>query len=397
MAAASDRPSRISRAVARIEVSAIKRMAMLGAATPGSVSLAWGLPSFPTPEPIRRAVADALAADPDIGKYALPDGVKELREAAAAEHQARTGVAVDPDRQIIVTAGNMQGLNALFHTLLEPGDEVILTDPGFSSHYLQIRLCGGRPVPWKLNEDEDWSLDPGALERLVGPSTKAIVLVTPSNPTGRIFTEAALRRVGEIALARGVLLVLDDPYSRFTYGSEPTSFNLASLPELKDSLAYHFTFSKSYAMSGWRIAYAVLPPELKPQVLKVHDATVICAPRIAQVAALAALKAPPDHIAEFSAVLERRRALICERLDAMSHAFSYARPQGAYYVFPRLLMPHQDSLSFATHLVAECGVVVTPGSAFGPSGEHHVRMAYCVEDTAIEEAFDRLERHFPKE
>jgi len=174
---------------------------MRSARVEGAVSLAWGLPSFPTPSPIRHAVAEGLVTDPDIGKYALPDGLPALRAAAAAHHRAATGVAPDPDRHIVITAGNMQGLNSLFHVLLDPGDEIIVTDPGFASHFEQIRLCGGRPVPWRLDEAEGWRLDVDALPALIGPKTKAIVLVTPSNPTGKVFEEAALRRVASLARA----------------------------------------------------------------------------------------------------------------------------------------------------------------------------------------------------
>jgi len=390
----TERGSQIARSVADIEISVIKQMAIRSAAIEDAVSLAWGLPSFRTPPHIRKAVAAALEADPDIGKYALPAGVPELRKLAAAAHEQATGIAVDPDENIVVTAGNMQGMNALFHTLLDPGDEVIVTDPGFASHFQQIRLCGGAPVYWPLDEAVGWQPDPSALERLIGERTKAIVLVSPSNPTGSIFREATLRRVGEIARDRNVMIVVDDPYSHFTFENRDKLFNLASVPELCDNLAYLFTFSKAHAMSGWRLAYMVVPASLKPEILKVHDATLICAPRISQAAAIAALSEPAVHLAEFEATLARRRALICQRLDAVPHVFDYVKPEGAYYVFPRIVADHSDSFSFAVDLLERAGVSVTPGIGFGPSGEHHVRLAFCVEDETIDRAFDRIERHF---
>lgn len=384
----------ISRNVAAIEISAIKRMAIRGAKVEGAASLTWGLPSFRTPEPIRRAVAEQLEADPDIGKYALPDGLPALREAVAQEHRAQTGIAVDPERNVMITAGNMQGVNALLHVILDPGDEVVVTDPGFASHFQQIRLCGGVPVYWKMDESRGWALDLEALPALLGPRTKAILLVTPSNPTGKIFTEAELRRVGELAQERNLLVLLDDPYFHFTYENSARYFNLASVTALADHVAYLFTFSKTYAMSGWRLGYMIVSEELKREVLKVHDATIICTPRISQVAGLAALTGDQGHLREFEATLERRRRLICERLDAVPHIFDYAVPEGAYYVFPRILVDHEDSDDFAVRLLAEARVVVTPGSAFGPGGEHHVRMAYCVSEETIETAFDRIEARF---
>ncbi|MFM2129296.1 MAG: hypothetical protein RL477_842, partial [Pseudomonadota bacterium] len=305
-----------------------------------------------------------------------------------------TGVAVDADRNVLMTAGNIQGLNALFHAVLDPGDEIILTDPGFASHVQQVALCGGRPVFWAMDESRGWRLDLDALEGLIGPRTKAVVIVSPSNPTGNIFREDELRRVGAIARARGLLVILDDPYCHFTYDHAADYYNLASAPEMAENIAYLYTFSKAFAMSGWRMAYSILPAHLKREVLKVHDATVICAPRISQLAALAAMTEEPVHLPGFVRTLHRRRDLICARLGRVAHVFSYVRPEGAYYVFPKILAPHRDSLDFSIRLLEEAKVTVTPGAAFGPSGEHHVRMAYCVPDDTINLAFDRIEAYF---
>ena len=385
----------VSRAVSGIEISAIKDMAMRSARVEGAVSLTWGVPSFRTPPHIRHAVERALEADPEIGKYALPDGLPELRALAAADFRASTGRAADPDGNVIVTAGNMEGLNALFHVLIDPGDQIIVTDPGFASHFQQIRLCGGEPVFWTMDEAAGWALDLDALPGLMTERTKAIVLVTPSNPTGKIFREAELRRIGEIASDAGIAVLLDDPYSHFAYENCDMLFNLASVETLAETVVYLFTFSKSYAMSGWRIGYMVVPEWLKREVLKVHDATLICTPRISQVAGIEALSEPPLHLRNFEAVLSRRRDLICARLDAVPHVFDYVRPEGAYYVFPRILAEHESSLEFAISLLDVAKVTVTPGAAFGPTGEHHVRMAYCVDDETIERAFDRIEARYP--
>lgn len=385
---------KVSRCVSHITVSAIKEMAMRSAKVDGAASLTWGLPSFRTPDHIRRAVAAQLEADPDIGKYALPDGLPALRKSVADEHVASTGVTVDPDRNVMITAGNMQGLNALFHVIIDPGDEIIVTDPGFASHFQQIRLCGGEPVYWKMDESLGWRLDVDALPDLVSDRTKAIVLVSPSNPTGTIFSEHELRRVGEIAEAKDLLILIDDPYRHFTYENRDKYFNLASVPALFERTAYLFTFSKSYAMSGWRLGYMIVPEQLKREVLKVHDATIICTPRISQVAGIVGLTEQPVHLDEFGTVLSRRRSLICERLDAVPHVFQYVKPEGAYYVFPKIVTDHENSFEFAIRLLEEARVTVTPGSAFGPTGESHVRMAYCVEDDVIEKAFDRIEDYF---
>lgn len=394
MDSANSSSDRVSARSRHLAMSAIKEMSILAAKVPDVASLAWGLPSFRTPAPIRRAVSQALETDPAIGMYALPGGLPGLRESVAQVHQQRTGVPVDAEQQVMITAGNMEGLDTLFQVLIDPGDEVIVTDPGFVSHISQIEFCGGKAVFWPMQEDRGWELDIEALPRLIGSRTKAIVLVTPSNPTGRILGERTLRQVAEIAVRQGLLIVLDDPYSHFTYDNRASYFNLASVPEIAGHLAYLFTFSKAYAMSGWRVGYMVLPAALRTESVKVHDLTMICTPRISQVAAQAALDGGQEHLAEFEGILNRRRNLICERLDAMSHVFDYVRPQGAYYVFPRVLAEHRDDVQFAHGLLRDTHVSVTPGSAFGPSGAHHVRMAYCVEDDIINRAFDRMEKHF---
>ena len=377
-----------------LQISAIKEMSMLSAKVRGAASLAWGLPSFRTPAPIRAAVAQALEADPKAGMYTLPGGLPELCQAVADEHERRTGIRVDAERNITISAGNMEGLNTLFHVLIDPGDEVILTNPGFVSHISQIKFNGGEPVFWNMDEERGWEPAISDLTGLIGPRTKAIVLVNPSNPTGSILSEETLRSIATIARDNGILVVLDDPYSHFTYENRSRYFNLASVPEFRETIAYLFTFSKAYAMSGWRVGYMVIPAQLRADVVKIHDLTMICTPRISQIAARAALTSDAEHLADFERILDRRRKLICDRLDRLPHVFQYVRPQGAYYVFPRIVASHGNSVEFAHRLLSDARVTVTPGSAFGPAGERHVRMAFCVEDEVIDLAFDRMEAHF---
>lgn len=384
----------VSSYVLESDVSAIKEMSMLSAEIEGAVSLAWGLPSFRTPEYIRQGVKDLLDSDIDAGKYTLPDGLPELRSLAVNEHRIKTGIDVDADDNVMISAGNMQALNTLFHTMLDPGDEIILTDPCFASHIQQIKLFNGIPVFWPLDESNNWSLDIDRLPALITDRTQAIVIVSPSNPTGKIFSEAELRRVGEIARQHDILIIIDDPYSDYIYDNKERYFNLASVEELRGHMVYLYSFSKAYAMSGWRLSYMVMPAELKYQAMKVHDATMICAPRISQLAGIIALGQPSDHKQRFADILEKRRELICQRLLNVPHVFSYQKPEGAYYIFPKINIEHTSSREFAIGLLNEARVTVTPGSAFGPSGEHHVRMAYCVDEDTINLAFDRIEDYF---
>ena len=398
MTATTDaRPSLpVSTRVSAVSLSAIKEMAMRAARIADVASLTWGVPSFRTPAHIRAAVRDALETDPEAGKYTLPDGLPELRETVAASFAAATGVEVSAAENVIVTAGNMQGVKVLLDTILNPGDEVIVTDPCFASHIQQITLCGGVPIFWRLDERRGWAVDTASLEAAITQRTRAILIVTPSNPTGVIFSHDDLTRVAAIARQHNLLLVFDDPYSHFSFDKETDFRHVGHQGSVNAAIAYLFTFSKRHAMSGWRLGYAIVSRELKQQMLKAHDATLICAPRPSQLAGLAALQGDQTHLAEFRTILARRRELICSRLDRVPHVFSYVRPQGAYYVFPRIEAAHKDSESFAIDLLEKAKVCVTPGRAFGPAGESHVRMAFCVADAEIDKAFDRIEAYFPR-
>jgi len=356
----------VSTNVHETQVSAIKDMAMLSARIEDAASLTWG----------------------------LPDGLPELRELVVAEHKTKTGIKVDADKNVMISAGNMQALNTLFHTMLDPGDEIILTDPCFASHIQQINLFSGIPVYWPLDENNNWSLNIDLLPGLITDKTQAIVLVSPSNPTGKIFSKEELIRVGEIAKQHNILIIIDDPYSEFVYDNRDKYFNLASIEAFKEHIVYLYSFSKSYAMSGWRLSYMVMPAELKREAIKVHDATMICAPRISQLAGIVALSQPSNHKQEFETILKYRGELICQRLDNVPHVFSNQKPEGAYYVFPKIIAAHTSSKEFSIDLLNKAKVTITPGSAFGPSGEHHVRMAYCVDEDTINLAFDRIENYF---
>ena len=396
-AATSDRSRAtgfIADRAASLWLSGIKEMAMLSAKVDGVASLAWGIPSFPTPEYIRNAVIERLQHDEDIGKYALPDGLPELKLLAARKHQLETGIPVDADDNVMITAGNMQGMFSLLQVITNPGDEIILTDPCFASHIQQVSICGGKAVYWALDENRAWSLDVDALSGLVSNRTKAIIINSPSNPTGKIFTRKNLLRIGELARKYNFMILIDDPYSQFTYEHRDKYFNLASVKELADHVVYMFSFSKAYAMSGWRLGYMVLPAVVKKQLIKVHDLNMICASRVAQSAGIAALSGGELFQSEYESAFARRRELICQRLDAMSHVFAYNKPEGAYYVFPRILVEHATARDFCLEMLDKFKVALAPGSAFGPSGEGHVRMAYCVSEQTIELAFDRLEACF---
>jgi aminotransferase len=371
-------------------VSPIKEMALLADTVPGVVSLGWGLPSFATPPHIREAARQSLIDDAAIGKYPHIRGLPELREAIAVRFQQQSGVQIDPDQEILVTVGAQQALFSALMTIIDPGDEVIIPSPCFSSYIDQTILAGGLPVFVSLVEEEGWRLDVDGVASAITPRTKAIVLNFPVNPTGTMFSDADLRAVARLAPGHGIYIITDETYRFLVYdGIESPS--LLAIPELRDWLISCYSFSKEYAMTGWRVGYLRAEAGLIQEIMKIHDASVITAPRISQKAALAAITGPQDCVAYFREELDRRRVLTCARLDALSSLFEYHRPTGAYYVFPRIKGEHVDPMAFALRLLHEAKVVAVPGSAFGPSGRAHLRLCFAVSPDEIVQSFDRIQ------
>lgn len=383
----SDLESRLSRRVKQIKISATKEMPMIAAAVGGCVSLGQGIPSFKTPEHVVDAVCRALREDASAGKYSLQPGMPALRRAAAELLRAEKGLPADAEREVAITVGGMEGLLCAMLTLIGPGDEVIVPEPFYPSHVEQVLMAEGAPVFAPLRR-EDWSLDPDAVEAAITPRTKAVIISSPHNPTGAVWAKADLLRVAELAVRHNIFVICDDTYDALTYDGEP-AFSLASLPELRHLLVGVFSFSKRFALTGWRVGFVWAREPLLNQMLKIHDAAAICAPTPAQVAALASLNGPQDVFLAMRAELEKRRNLICARLDAMDR-FSHIRPKGAFYVMAKAGLPVENSRELAIRLIREAKVITIPGGAFGPGGEGHVRLSFGGAETEINEACDRL-------
>lgn len=385
-----DLEARLSRRVKQIKISATKEMPMIAATVGGCVSLGQGIPSFKTPEHVVDAVAKALREDASAGKYSLQPGMPALRRAAAELLRAEKGLPADAEREVAITVGGMEGLLCAMLTLIGPGDEVIVPEPFYPSHVEQILMAEGTPVFAPLRR-EDWSLDPAAIEAAIGPRTKAIIISSPHNPTGAVWARADLLRVAELAIRHNVFVICDDTYDALTYDDE-AAFSLASLPDLRHLLVGVFSFSKRFALTGWRVGFVWAQEPLLNQMLKIHDAAAICAPTPAQLAALAALTGPQDVFQAMRAELETRRNLICARLDGMD-CISHIRPRGAFYVMAKADLPAgavADSRELAIRLIREARVITIPGGAFGPGGEGHVRLSFGGDEAEINEACDRL-------
>ncbi|MFH1242555.1 MAG: pyridoxal phosphate-dependent aminotransferase [Pseudomonadota bacterium] len=387
----------ISRRVAQISVSAIKQMPVLASKVAGCISLGQGIPSFGTPSFILERVIEALRRDETIGKYSLQPGLPELK-AEIASHLGRTkGVRVNPETELFVSCGAMEALAGAIATVIERGDEVLIPSPNYASHIEQILFAEGTPVFVPLIEEEGWRLDIERFRNAITPKTKAILLTSPMNPTGAVFSEDELRALAQMATEQNLFVIADEAYDFLLYDDLP-HFSLASIPELKDNLVACYSFSKMYCMTGWRVGYMYASARIIDQVLKVHDAFAICAPTISQHAALAGLKATNGtdgegdrFIHHLVASLQSRRNVICDRLERLSQIFVYQRPKGAYYVFPRIVLEGLSDMELALKLLYEAKVITIPGSGFGPTGRGHLRLSFGASETEINEAFDRIE------
>jgi aminotransferase len=389
--------SRISKRVARITVSAIKQMPVLASKVPGTVSLGQGVPSFGTPPFVTEAVIRALREDERIGKYSLQPGMPELK-VEIGNHLRRTkGISIDPETEIFVSCGSMEALAGAICTIVDRGDEVLVPSPNYASHIEQILFAEGVPIFVSLLEEEGWKIDIAELKKAVTPRTKVILICNPMNPTGAALSDEEARAIADLAIERDLFVIADEAYDFLVY--HPLSHSsLTAIPELKSRLIAAFSFSKMYCMTGWRVGYMYAPSHIIDQVLKVHDAFAICAPTVSQYGALAALKATNGRdgegdrfIGKLVTALDSRRQLTCRRLDRLSAIFSYQKPQGAYYVFPRIVPAGIKSMDLALRLLYEAKVISVPGSGFGPTGEGHIRFSFGGTEEEINDAFDRIE------
>jgi aminotransferase len=352
--------------------------------------LSWAKPTSGTPDHIKSAAIQAIEQG-RTGGYSPSEGLPELREEIVAKLHRDNQIEATMS-QLLVTVGAIEGLAAAVMAAIDPGDEVILPSPTYSTHIRQVQMASGIPVLVPLLEDEGFALDTDAIERAITPKTKAILFCTPSNPTGTVFAESALRELARMALENDLMIITDEAYEYFVF-DEHEHFSVGSMPEMARNVISCFTFTKTYAMTGWRIGYLHAHEDWVPQIKKAHIPFAICAPVVSQYAALAALQGPQECVDEFRNHYHTTRDLMCQRLDELPHIFSYQKPGGSYLMFPRILVEEgKDSTAFCKRLLREAHVSTTPGVAFGPTGESHMRLSFCVPEETINTAFDRMER-----
>ncbi len=377
-----------------LELSPIKAVELRASRLPDVVSLAQGIPSFDTPEPIKQFVT-AKIAEGACAKYSLTPGLPQLRE-LIAEALGQDGMRYDPDGEIIVTCGAIEAVTATLLAFIRPGDEVIIASPTYASYIPAIRVAGGTPRFVPLDEDANFDLDPDAIAKAIGRHTRAILLCNPNNPTGTIYSAAQMARMMALAARHDLLVISDEVYKDFIYTNAPPG-NPARVLEHRDRVVRICSFSKAYGMTGWRVGFLHTARPRADMILKVHDALVTCAPVASQYAAIAALELGAPFVERFREEFRRRRARIIERLDALPAVFDYQKPNASYFAFPRVkdTVPlARDSRALAEDILQRVRVALVPGVAFGPTGEAHLRFCYARAQDDIERAFDRLDDYF---
>jgi aminotransferase len=354
--------------------------------------LSWAKPTSDTPDHIKKGAIAAIEQG-KVGGYTENAGLPELREEIVKKLKRDNHIDAEIS-QVMVTVGAIEGLTAAVLAVVDPGDEVIVPSPTYSTHVRQVVIASGKPVFVPTIEEEGFALDIQGIKDAITNRTKAILFCTPNNPTGTVWSEEQLREVARIALENDLMVITDEAYEYFTYDGHE-HFSIASIPEMKRNVISCYAFTKTYAMTGWRIGYLHADEEIIPQINKAHIPLAICAPVVSQYAALAALQGPQDCVAEFREHYLSARNLMCSRLDRLDSIFSYEKPNGSYLMFPKILLETgQDSTTFCKKLLQEGGVSTTPGIAFGPTGQGHLRMSFCVPEEEIDKAFDKMEAYF---
>jgi aspartate/methionine/tyrosine aminotransferase len=370
-----------------VEWSGIRIMFALADEIPGVVNLGIGQPDFDTPEFIRDAAKQAL--DEGYTRYPPAKGFADLRRAIAAKLKAENGIDADPDTEVYVAVGAMQVIfNTCLH-MLNPGDEVIVIDPGYD-YYSQIRLFGGVPVPVAVHESNRFKVDPADIKAAITNKTKLMIINTPSNPTGAILDEEILRAIADLAMENDIWVLADEPYEHILYDGH-RHISIGALDGMARRTISAFTLSKSYAMTGWRVGYTAAPKAIIDEMEKLMEHMVSGVTAVAQRAALAAITAPQDCVQEMVAIYDQRRHLVYEGLNAID-GISCLKPESTFYAFPNISSTGRSSWEFAKYLVKEHKVAVVPGSIFGSAGEGYVRLSFAAGMDQLKEGIARIAR-----
>jgi aminotransferase len=356
----------------------------------GGVNLAQGFPDFPAPQAIKDEAARAVQAD--VNQYAITWGAKRLRDAIVAKSERFWGLGYDPEREVTVCCGSTECMISTLLALVNPGEEVVIFEPFYENYGPDAILCGATPRFVRLREP-DWSFDPAELAAAFSDRTRVIVLNTPNNPTGKVFTAEELELIAELCRKWNVVAVTDEIYEHIVYDGT-RHVPIATLPGMRERTVTISGVSKTYSVTGWRIGYCLAPPELTNAIRKVHDFLTVGAPAPLQEAAAVAMALPEDYYRKLAVDYRERRDFLVSALRGAG--FTVFPPRGAYYVMTDISsFGFPDDVAFARHLVAEVGVAAVPGSSFysnPASGSQRLRFHFARRRETLEGAAHRLQR-----
>ncbi|MGD0965948.1 MAG: aminotransferase class I/II-fold pyridoxal phosphate-dependent enzyme [Candidatus Acidiferrales bacterium] len=379
--------SKLSLKAEQFTESVIREMTRL-ALQHGAVNLSQGFPDFPAPPEIKRAAQEAIAAD--INQYAVTWGAKPFRDAIAEKFERTQGVAVDPEREITVCCGATEAMMASLMAMINPGDEVVVFEPFYENYGPDSILSGATPKFVRLHPP-DWTFDPKELAAAFNSSTKAIILNSPNNPTGKVFTRAELECIRDLCVRWDTFSISDEIYEHMLYdGAEHIS--IASLEGMRARAITINALSKTYSVTGWRVGWAIAPPEVTSPIRKVHDFLTVGAAAPLQAAGAVALRFPQGYYETMAREYAQRRERM---LGMLSEAgFRCSRPKGAYYIMADIsAFGFPDDVSFAKHLVKDIGVAGVPGSSFyrdPADGRTQLRFTFCKTEKTMQLAAERL-------
>ncbi|MFL5468812.1 MAG: pyridoxal phosphate-dependent aminotransferase [Gemmatimonadaceae bacterium] len=353
----------------------------------GAINLAQGFPDFPMPEPMKDAACAAIHGD--VNQYAITWGSPALRVAIANKYRTWYGMEIDPEREITVCCGATEAMASVFLALVDPGDEVIVFEPYYENYGPDAILAGAKPVFVPL-EAPDWKLDPDKLRAAFSNKTRAIVVNTPHNPTGRVFTREEISLIAELCQKYDVIAITDEIYEHIRYAGE--HHVMATWPDMRDRTITISGLSKTFSCTGWRLGYVVAPAVQTAAIRKVHDFLTVGAPAPLQAAGAVGMHFDADYFNHLALDYRGRRTLLC---DALTEAgFSFTLPEGAYYVLADFSgLSDMDDVSFAKWMCQEVGVATVPGSSFYSDrslGRSLVRFAFCKKYETLKRAADRL-------
>ena len=377
----------LSKTIKQIKPSGIRKFFDIVSEMPDAISLGVGEPDFDTPWHIREEGIYSLEKGRTF--YTSNSGLLELREEICKWYKRKYNAEYDFRKEALLTVGGSEGIDVALRAMLDPGDEVIIPEPCYVSYVPCVTLAGGVPVTIELKNENEFRLTKEELLAAITDKTKILVLAFPSNPTGAIMTKKDLEPIAEICKEKDIFVISDEIYSELTYGDEKHC-TIASLPGMKERTIIINGFSKAYAMTGWRLGYALAPEVIATQMTKVHQFAIMCAPTTSQYAAISAIKEGDKDIERMKVSYDQRRHFLLKTFAEMG--LPCFEPKGAFYMFPCIKEFGLSSDEFATRLLKEEKLAVVPGTAFGDCGEGFLRISYAYSLDELKEAMDRINK-----